>query len=103
MAWLGRYKVAAIVPAAGHAPWSRATPARWQVLQRGHLPHQDPPHRRPHDTLHAERFIRSVREERTDRLLMLDRGHAEKVLRDYPRNFTANHVGALGSCVTRRT
>lgn len=61
------------------------------------------PHRRPHDTLHAERFIRSVREERTDRLLMLDCGHAEKVLRDYPRNFTANHVGALGSCVTRRT
>jgi hypothetical protein len=31
--------------------------------------------------------VRSEREECTDRVLLLDRGHAEKVLRDYARHF----------------
>lgn len=31
---------------------------------------------------HAERFIRYVREECTDRILLFDRGHAEKIFRD---------------------
>ncbi|MFF9221973.1 integrase core domain-containing protein [Streptomyces viridosporus] len=38
---------------------------------------------------HAEPFVRSAREERTDRLLLFGRGHAEQVLHDYARHF--NH------------
>ncbi|MEV8063870.1 integrase core domain-containing protein [Streptomyces antimycoticus] len=45
------------------------------------------PPRSPNCNPHAERFIRSVREECTDRILLLGRGHAEKILRDYARHF----------------
>lgn len=45
------------------------------------------PPRSPNCNPHAERFIRSVREECTDRILLLDRGHAEKIRRDYARHF----------------
>jgi hypothetical protein len=45
------------------------------------------PPRGPDGNPHAERFIRSAREECTDRILLLSRGHAEKVLRDYARHF----------------
>jgi putative transposase len=48
------------------------------------------PPRSPHCNPHAERFIRSVREECTDRILLLDRGHTEKILHDYARHFN-NH------------
>jgi putative transposase len=48
-----------------------------------------PPHS-PNCNPHAERFIRSVREERTNRILLLDRGHTEKILRDYAHHFN-NH------------
>lgn len=41
------------------------------------------PPRNPNCNPHAERFIRSVREESTDRILLFDRGHAERILRDY--------------------
>jgi hypothetical protein len=41
----------------------------------------------PNCNPHAERFVRSVREECTDRVLLLNRGHAEKILRDYARHF----------------
>ncbi|WP_240364023.1 transposase [Streptomyces sp. RLB3-6] len=34
--------------------------------------------------------MRSVRKECTDRVLLLDRGHAEKVLHDYVRHFNAH-------------
>ena len=36
---------------------------------------------------HTERFVRSVREACTDQILLLDRGHTEKILRDY-----AHHI-----------
>ncbi|MEV6993227.1 integrase core domain-containing protein [Streptomyces sp. NPDC093228] len=39
---------------------------------------------------HAERFIRSVRDEYTNRLLISDRGHAERVLHDYAGHFNAH-------------
>ena len=48
------------------------------------------PPRSPNCNPHAERFIRSVREECTDRILLLDRGHTEKILHEYARHFN-NH------------
>lgn len=48
--------------------------------------------RSPNCNPHAERFIRSVREECTDRLLIFDRGHAEKILHDYARRFNGHRA-----------
>ncbi|MFB7574971.1 integrase core domain-containing protein [Streptomyces sp. NPDC056165] len=48
------------------------------------------PPRSPNCNPHAERFIRSARDERTIRLLIFDRGHAERVLQDYARHFNGH-------------
>ena len=48
------------------------------------------PPRSPNCNPHAERFVRSVREECTDNILLLDRGHAEKVLTGFETHFN-NH------------
>ncbi|MEU1628475.1 integrase core domain-containing protein [Streptomyces sp. NPDC020096] len=48
------------------------------------------PPRSPNCNPHAERFIRSVREECTDHLLIFDRGHAEKILHEYARHFNSH-------------
>jgi hypothetical protein len=45
------------------------------------------PPRSPHCNPHAERVIRSVREDCTDRIPLLDRGHTEKILRAYACHF----------------
>lgn len=45
---------------------------------------------RPNRNPHAERFVRSVREECADRLLLFGRGHVEKVRYDYARHFNAH-------------
>jgi putative transposase len=47
------------------------------------------PPRSPNCNPHVERFVRSVREECPGRLLVYDRGHAEKILRAYARHFNA--------------
>ncbi|SDZ28991.1 HTH-like domain-containing protein [Saccharopolyspora shandongensis] len=44
----------------------------------------------PNCNPHAERFIRSVREECINRVLIFDRGHADKILRDYARHFNGH-------------
>ncbi|GGZ04044.1 transposase [Streptomyces poonensis] len=48
------------------------------------------PPRSPNCNPHAERFIRSVREECTDRILLYNRGHTERILRDYAEHFNAH-------------
>ncbi|MEU3556167.1 transposase [Streptomyces fragilis] len=45
------------------------------------------PRRSPNCNPHAERFLRSARQECTNRLLIHGRGHAEKLLREYARHF----------------
>nr|WP_245606663.1 integrase core domain-containing protein [Streptomyces himastatinicus] len=44
----------------------------------------------PNCNPHAERFIRSAREECTDRVLLFDRGHAEKILHAYAHHFNSH-------------
>jgi putative transposase len=52
------------------------------------------PPRSPNCNPHAERFIRSVREECTDRVLLFGRGHAERILSAYaPLNNHRPHQG----------
>jgi putative transposase len=48
------------------------------------------PPRSPNCNPYAERFIRSAREECTDRLLLFDRGHAETTLHDYAQHFNGH-------------
>ena len=48
------------------------------------------PPRSPNCNPYAERFVRSARQECTDNILLLDRGHAEKVLTDFATHFN-NH------------
>jgi hypothetical protein len=48
------------------------------------------PPRSPDCNPHAERFIRSAQEECTDRILLFDRGHAEKTLHDYAYHFNSH-------------
>lgn len=48
------------------------------------------PPRSPNCNPHAEGFIRSAREECTNRILLFDRGHAEKILHDYADHFNSH-------------
>jgi putative transposase len=48
------------------------------------------PPRSPNCNPHAERFIRSARQECTDRVLLFDRGPAEKILHDYAHHFNSH-------------
>ncbi|MFE2733903.1 integrase core domain-containing protein [Streptomyces sp. NPDC059349] len=48
------------------------------------------PPRSPNCNPHAERFIRSAPQECTNRVLLFDRGHAEKNLDDYADHFNSH-------------
>ncbi|WP_238935552.1 transposase [Saccharopolyspora spinosa] len=48
------------------------------------------PPRNPNRNPHAERFIRSVREECTNRVLTFDRGHAEKIRQEHACHFNTH-------------
>ena len=48
------------------------------------------PPRSPNCNPYAERFVRSAREECTDNILLLDRGHAEKFLTDFAPHFNSH-------------
>ncbi|WP_455357533.1 integrase core domain-containing protein [Streptomyces sp. SYSU K217416] len=48
------------------------------------------PPRSPNCNPHAERFIRSAREECINRLLIYDHSHAEKILHKYARHFNGH-------------
>ncbi|MCX4458282.1 transposase [Streptomyces sp. NBC_01340] len=45
------------------------------------------PPRSPNFNPHTERFVRSAREEYTNRILIFDRGYAEKIHHNYARHF----------------
>ena len=66
---------------------AKFTAAFDEVFARGGITVAQIPSRSPNCNPHAERFMRSVREECTDRVLLFDRGHAEKIFHDYARHF----------------
>ena len=55
------------------------------------------PPRSPNRNPHAERFIRSVREECTNRVLIFDKGHAEKILQEYAHHFNTHRPHQAGN------
>ncbi|MEV0700867.1 integrase core domain-containing protein [Saccharopolyspora sp. NPDC050389] len=60
------------------------------------------PPRSPNCNPHAERFIRSVREECTNRVLISDRGHAEKIRQEYACHFNTHPPSPQPTSTPRR-
>jgi putative transposase len=93
---LGRTRTTAVLAAA--RPRREVHPQlRRRVLRRGRRGPADPG-AGPNANAHAERWIRTVRAECLDWLLIVGRGHLEQVLRVYVQHDNAHRAhGALGA------
>ncbi|MDX3233162.1 integrase core domain-containing protein [Streptomyces sp. ME19-01-6] len=67
--------------------------------KRGHQSHEDPP-RCPRANAYAERFVRTVRSEGTERMLIFGRRHLRTVLNEYVQHYSGSGTdsASAGPC-----